>query len=115
MWNKGWDSASVAASFLAVVTLGVLGDGLEGVRWDGLAGWLRKCQRVEDGGFGEGLGDDAATVVGGDDLRFCYCASGLGLVMERRGMGDWGERVGELDRYVQSCQVSLAIGLGVII
>ena len=99
----------MAATFLAVVTLGVLGDGLAGLRWDELAGWLRKCQRVEDGGFGEGLGDDGRTVVGGDDLRFCYCASGLGLVMERRGMGDWGVRVDELGGYVKTCQVSLGV------
>ena len=104
VWNLGWDAASVPGTFLALCTLGMLGDGFERVRWRELRGWLGRCQRG-DGSFGEMLGVEGR-IEGGDDLRFCYCAVGIAVLCERwSGVEEGGVMWEALERYVRGCQV----------
>jgi geranylgeranyl transferase type-1 subunit beta len=68
------DPANLAASFFAVLILGLVG-GIERVRRTDCLRWLRRLQR-EDGSFGELVTEDGK-VRGGRDMRYCYVATAL--------------------------------------
>ncbi|PQE25250.1 prenyltransferase and squalene oxidase protein [Rutstroemia sp. NJR-2017a WRK4] len=68
------DPANLAASFFAVLILGLVG-GIERVRRRDCLSWLRRLQR-EDGSFGELVTEDGK-VRGGRDMRYCYVATAL--------------------------------------
>lgn len=106
--NVGWDPANIPATFLALETLLILGDDLSRLKRTECLEWLPKLQR-EDGSFGELLGTDEK-IVGGNDLRFCYCAAGIRYFLRGPNDKDMPElkdiRVSKLASFVQSCQVS---------
>ncbi|RYO77058.1 hypothetical protein DL766_007821 [Monosporascus sp. MC13-8B] len=78
------ENANIAATYFALLALGVVADGdgsaaFEGVdRWRTLR-WLRKLQR-EDGSFGENVDADGY-VAGGRDMRSCYLAATIRWVL----------------------------------
>lgn len=77
--NKIWDPAHVPGTFFALLTLVVLGDGLERVKRKELLAWLVKMQRPE-GSFGETLGENDY-VHGGNDSRFGYMATAIRWIL----------------------------------
>ncbi|RYP46723.1 hypothetical protein DL768_007113 [Monosporascus sp. mg162] len=78
------ENANIAATYFALLALGVVADGsgsraFEGVdRWKTLR-WLRKLQR-EDGSFGENVDADGY-VAGGRDMRSCYLAATIRWIL----------------------------------
>lgn len=79
--NAAKGTANLAASFFALVLLGLAADGEEqargafaGVNRTKLLRWLRKLQR-EDGSFGQNLWQGES--VGGRDMRHSYLASSI--------------------------------------
>ncbi|KAL9620812.1 MAG: hypothetical protein Q9160_004712 [Pyrenula sp. 1 TL-2023] len=106
--TEPWDPANVPATLFALLTLIILGDDLAKVEKSGCLLWLRKLQR-QDGSFGEvlGIGD---SIQGGHDLRFCYCAAGVRLLLRSR-MLEGNDRIaddidiGRLLMYIRACQV----------
>ena len=70
--NAVWDPANVPATFFALLTLRLLGDGLDRVRRRDCLAWLKSMQR-SDGSFGETLGEQGR-LEGGSDTRFAYMA-----------------------------------------
>ncbi|EED15298.1 geranylgeranyl transferase beta subunit, putative [Talaromyces stipitatus ATCC 10500] len=104
--NAGWDPANIPSTFLALETLLILGDDLSRVKRKECLKWLPKLQR-QDGSFGDMLGADER-IVGGNDLRFCYCAAGIRYFL-RGPYGAGVEDVRDIDvaklvSFVQSCQ-----------
>ncbi|KAH0565710.1 hypothetical protein GP486_000902 [Trichoglossum hirsutum] len=77
--NEAWDPANLAATFFALATLVVLGDGLERVRRVECLEWLRRLQ-WKDGSFGELLGD-GGKIEGTRDMRYCYMAAGVRWIL----------------------------------
>ncbi|KAF2090626.1 geranylgeranyl transferas-like protein type i beta subunit [Saccharata proteae CBS 121410] len=73
--NECWDPANLPATFFALATLVLLGDGLEKVKRRECLAWLNTVQR-QDGSFGEFLGENGR-IEGGQDTRFGYCATGV--------------------------------------
>lgn len=104
--NECWDPANVPATFFALMILIILGDDLGRVRREDCLRWLRAMQR-EDGSFGEVLGS-GGNIEGGNDPRFCCCASGVRYILRGKpgvpGVEDID--VPKLVSYVEACQVS---------
>lgn len=81
-----WDVPNLPACYFALASLAILGDGFERVDWKGLARFLVKMQR-EDGGFGEWLlkggieGKGGDRIMGGEDMRYMYCAMAVRWIM----------------------------------
>lgn len=100
-----WDAANLAATYFALAALMVLGEGMERVRRRECLQWVRSLQR-QNGSFGEGMGK-GGQVEGGEDMRFCYLASGVRWML-RRGKIEEAEdvNVAGLVRYVESSVVS---------
>ena len=73
--NDHWDPATLPATWFALSSLIVLGDGLERVDRRGAWKWLKRLQNP-DGSFGELLGEDGR-IEGGGDPRFAYFGAGL--------------------------------------
>lgn len=112
--TEPWDPANVPATLFALLTLLILGDDLAMVEKSGCLVWLRKLQR-RDGSFGEvlGIGD---SIEGGHDLRFCYCAAGIRLLLrdrllEEKDRIDDDIDVGRLLMYIRACQVSKIVSI----
>jgi prenyltransferase beta subunit len=108
--NECWDPANVPATYFALATLLILGDGLTRVKRRECLLWLPKIQR-EDGSFGEVLGLQGK-IEGGSDLRFCCCAAGIRYILRGKDaeyLKDVGDiDVGALVSYIEACQVSAA-------
>lgn len=109
--TEHWDPASVPATFLALSTLVILRDDLSRVERLRCLAWLRNVQRL-DGSFGETLGADGR-IEGGNDLRFCYCAAGIRLLLRDRSVADGDHnpdfKVESLLSYIRLCQVGSEI------
>ncbi|KAI5463563.1 geranylgeranyl transferase type I beta subunit [Mariannaea sp. PMI_226] len=96
--SKG--NANLAASFFALILLGLAADGEEeaknafaGVQRTKLLQWLKKLQR-EDGSFGQNLWESQA--VGGNDTRHSYMASSIRWMVRgdvKEGEEGWVEDV----------------------
>ncbi|GAD96369.1 geranylgeranyl transferase beta subunit, putative [Paecilomyces variotii No. 5] len=104
--NEVWDPANVAATFLLLVTLLILGDDLSRVNRRGCLQWLPSLQR-EDGSFGELISVDGR-IAGGHDLRFCYCAAGIRYIL-RGGNGRDVDDIKDVDiekllSFIEECQ-----------
>ncbi|KAI0005830.1 terpenoid cyclases/Protein prenyltransferase [Xylariaceae sp. FL0662B] len=72
------DNANIAATYFALLLLGILADGDGSKAFDGVdrirtLRWLKRLQR-EDGSFGEIITEDGY-VGGGKDMRYCYLAA----------------------------------------
>ena len=81
LWNKGWDAPSLANSFLAMVSLLILGDDLGKVKRGEIARWVKGLQRP-NGGFAEHMpGVVHAEEIARDDMRMCYCAAGIAYIL----------------------------------
>ncbi|KAI9865993.1 MAG: hypothetical protein M1813_001960 [Trichoglossum hirsutum] len=85
--NEVWDPANLAATFFALTTLVVIGDGLERVQRTECLEWLQKLQQ-KDGSFGELLGE-GGKIEGTRDMRYCYMAAGVRWIL--RGKVEGGE------------------------
>ena len=99
--GETWDVANLPACYFALATLAVLRDDMKRVNWVGLAKFLTEVQR-EDGGFGEwilkggvsgdggevgGVERGADLVMGGEDMRFMYCAMAVRWIMRGGAQG----------------------------
>lgn len=107
--GETWDVANLPACYFALASLAVLKDDMKRVDWVGLAEFLTEVQR-EDGGFGEwvlkggvaggewkggkgGKGGEseakwgADLVMGGEDMRFMYCAMAVRWIMRGGARG----------------------------
>lgn len=73
--NSCWDPANLAATYSSLAALIILGDGLERVKRRECLKLIKGLQ-LEDGSFGETLGE-GGKVNGGQDMRFCYCATAI--------------------------------------
>ena len=90
VWNKCFDGASLANTFLALLTLIILDDDLQRINKAGIAAWVKGLQRL-NGGFGENLlslpGMDRehdnipGMADGREDMRMCYCAAGVAYIL----------------------------------
>ena len=74
-----WDPANLAATFFALAALTVLGDTLERVKRRECLAWLGSLQ-LEDGSFGEALGE-GGKIEGGGDIRYCYLAAAVRWIL----------------------------------
>lgn len=77
--NKCWDPANLAATYFALATLVVLGEDLRRVERGKCLRWIRGLQ-LEDGSFGDALGEGGG-VSRGQDARYCYCAAGVRRIL----------------------------------
>ncbi|EEP82990.1 predicted protein [Uncinocarpus reesii 1704] len=104
--NEIWDPANLPATFFALVTLLLLGDDLTRVKRKECLRWLRRMQR-QDGSFGEVLGANGA-IEGGNDLRFCCCATGIRYILRGEDTAYLKDiddiDVSKLVTYVEKCQ-----------
>jgi geranylgeranyl transferase type-1 subunit beta len=85
--------ANLAATFFALLALGLLGGIRRAWRLKCLR-WLKKLQR-DDGSFGEFLGRDGS-VQGGRDMRYCYLAASVRW-MCKGDLGPLGKGEGEYE------------------
>ena len=103
-----WDPANVPSTFFALMALLALGDDLVRVKRRECLEWLPGVQRVDDGSFGEVVGE-GGRVEGGRDARPCCCAAGIRYVL--RGEDERGiEGVRDIDvegliGYIRDSQV----------
>ena len=79
-----WDPANLAATFFALAALTVLGDTLEKLKRRECLAWLETLQ-LNDGSFGEALGE-GGKIEGGGDIRYCYLAAAVRWIL--RGDGE---------------------------
>ncbi|KAJ9303482.1 hypothetical protein DTO217A2_7072 [Paecilomyces variotii] len=104
--NEVWDPANVAATFLFLVTLLILGDDLSRVNRRGCLQWLPSLQR-EDGSFGELISVDGR-IAGGHDLRFCHCAAGIRYILRGENGRDVDDikdvDIEKLLSFIENCQ-----------
>jgi geranylgeranyl transferase type-1 subunit beta len=99
--NCHWDPASLPNTYLALLTLVILGDDLEKVERKECLQWLGKLQRA-NGSFGEFQGENGE-VLGKDDLRTCYCAAGIAYLLQAdHDQLPFDEAA--LRRFVSNCQ-----------
>lgn len=77
--NKRWDPPHMPGTFLALLTLVVLGDDLQRVKRREILEWLLKMQRPE-GSFGETVSEDGF-VHGGNDSRFGFMATAIRWIL----------------------------------
>lgn len=83
--NRRWDPANVAGTYFALAALLILGDDLSKVNRKEILSWIRNLQR-EDGSFGEIASGGDAIVEGGQDVRFCFLAVLICVLLgEQRG------------------------------
>ncbi|KAL5121931.1 geranylgeranyl transferase type-1 subunit beta [Pleosporales sp. CAS-2024a] len=92
--NKPWDPPHVPGTFFALLTLVVLGDGLDKVKRREILEWLRRMQRP-DGSFGETVGHDGY-VHGGNDSRFGFMATAIRYILRGHLQGP-SEGVPDID------------------
>jgi geranylgeranyl transferase type-1 subunit beta len=103
VWNRCWDVASLANTYLALLSLVILGDDLTGVDAERCFKWVASLQRP-NGSFGEFLGE-GGEIIGGDDLRTVYCAVGIVYMLCAEGEGDDVPiDVDATMRFIESCQ-----------
>lgn len=102
MPNK-YDVANLPACYFALSCLVLLGDDLSRVDRPGMARLLRRLQR-SDGGFGEWAleggfyGQEGEEVVmGGDDMRYVYCAAAVRWILGGKELSETGRWAGEDD------------------
>ncbi|KAL8826480.1 MAG: hypothetical protein Q9191_003781 [Dirinaria sp. TL-2023a] len=105
--NKCWDPANLAATYFALATLVVLGEDLGRVKRQQCLQWMSSLQ-LEDGSFGDALGEHGG-VVGGQDVRYCYCAAGVRRILNHpagngRGAKDGDIEIKTLVRFLSSIQ-----------
>jgi geranylgeranyl transferase type-1 subunit beta len=98
--NSQWDPANLHTSFMALTSLLVLGDDLRRVRRKECLAWIERLQRP-NGCFGEMLGEDD-TVLGKDDTRSTYCATGIIYILSSTPP-TWLDR-DRIVRYIANCQ-----------
>lgn len=79
-----WDAANLAATYFALASLAVLGEGLEHVKKRKCLDWLRSLQR-KNGSFGEGIGMNGK-IEGAEDMRFSQLAAGVRWFLRRGEM-----------------------------
>ncbi len=79
-WNLHWDPASLPSTYLALLTLLIMGDDLARVRRKECLRWLGRLQRP-NGSFADFVSEDG-DLVGKDDLRMCYCAVGITYILQ---------------------------------
>ena len=79
-WNLHWDPASLPSTYLALLTLLLLGDDLARLRREECLHWLGRLQKP-NGSFADFQCEDGETV-GKDDLRMCYCAVGTAWILQ---------------------------------
>ena len=106
--NQGWDPANLAATYFALAALMILGDDLKKVKVSECLHWLRQLQ-LEDGSFGEAQ-KKKGRVIGGRDVRFCYCAAAVRRILKQYGPSAVGGVVSDIDvetmeRFILSLQV----------
>lgn len=97
----------MAATYSSLAALIILGDGLGRVRRKECLRWIKGLQ-LEDGSFGEALGEGGA-VTGGQDMRFCYCATAVRWML-RVGKENEEDDIEDIDveallRFITSSQV----------
>lgn len=79
-WNLHWDPASLPSTYLALLTLLILGDDLVRLRREECLHWLGRLQKP-NGSFADFQSEDGESV-GKDDLRMCYCAVGTACILQ---------------------------------
>jgi geranylgeranyl transferase type-1 subunit beta len=102
IWNMQWDPASVPSTYLALLTLLILGDDLGRVKRKGCLQWMGRLQR-RNGSFGEFEGEDGE-VMGKDDLRTCYCAVGVAYILQKGLVEELPFEEKALLRFIANCQ-----------
>lgn len=107
--TETWDVANLPACYFALAGLSMLGDDLSRVNWTGLGEFLVSVQRA-DGGFGEWVlkggvsGQEGDTIMGGEDMRFMYCAMAVRWIMHGGGKDGPGRHLeGVKDVDVEGC------------
>ena len=111
-----WDPANLAATFFALVALAVLGDTMDRVKRRECLVWLEKLQ-LEDGSFGEAMGE-GGKIEGGGDVRYCYLAAAVRRILrgeENSGRGEEGSQdidVPALVGFITSSQVRMGSTFG---
>ena len=104
--NQCWDPANLAATYFALGALMILGDNLEKVKKSECMRWLRQLQ-LEDGSFGEAQLTEGR-IVGGRDVRFCYCAAAVRRILKQyrpSTVGDDDVDVDSMEKFILSLQV----------
>ena len=107
--GETWDVANLPACYFALAGLSVLGDDLSRVNWTGVGEFLVSVQR-RDGGFGEWVlkggvdGEGGDRIMGGEDMRFMYCAMAVRWIMHGGGKDGPGRHLeGVRDVDVDGC------------
>lgn len=90
--NKVWDPANLPACYFALGSLLVLGDDLARVDKAGCLSLLCRLQRA-DGSFGEYLGHDNTSIMGGMDSRYGYCAMAVRWILRTNDASLQGKSV----------------------
>ena len=103
-----WDPANLAATYFSLAALTVLGDGMERVKRRECLRWIKGLQ-LQDGSFGEALGEGGG-IEGGGDIRYCYLAAAVRWIL-RTGFEDDNSPVGDIDiealvKFITSSEVS---------
>jgi geranylgeranyl transferase type-1 subunit beta len=111
------ESANIAATFFALILLGLLADGSDEsaremyrhIDREATLRWLRRLQRP-DGSFGEVLKADG-TIAGGRDMRYCYMASTIRWIL--RGNDGDGSLDFDVDKFVAHIRQSQSFDGGI--
>lgn len=108
--NARWDRASLPNTYFAIVTLAILGDGMQRVRRRACLAWLVRLQR-ENGCFDAELEEEEDGVRRERDMRFCYWAAGLRWLLKGGGEIDPGYDidVDGLVRYINASEVRVPV------
>lgn len=102
MFNLHWDPANLHNTYMGLVTLLVLGDDLRRVRRKECLRWVKSLQKP-NGCFGEMVGE-ADKVLGKDDLRSSYCATGIVYILSEHSDQEVWLDSDRILRYVANCQ-----------
>ena len=104
VWNLHWDPASLPSTYLALLTLLILGDDLGRVKRKETLTWLGRLQK-SNGSFGD-FEFDEGEMPGKDDLRMCYCAAGTAYILQSGLAEDEKLPFDEqaLMRFISNCQ-----------
>lgn len=111
------ENANIAATFFALMILGILADGSDEsaketyreINREATLRWLKTLQRP-DGSFGEVVKSDG-TIAGGRDMRYCYMASTIRWVL--RGNDGDGSLDFDVDKFVAYIRRSQAFDGGI--
>ena len=76
-----WDVANLPATYFALASLVVLGEGMEQVNGKKCLDWVRSLQRA-NGSIGEGVGKNGE-IEGAEDMRFVQLAAGIRWFLRR--------------------------------